>query len=313
MRLVVALGGNALLRRGQPLSDETQRTNVREACDQLAPIAAEHELVVSHGNGPQVGLLALQGAAFEDAPPQSLDVLGAETQGMIGYMVEQELGNRLPFDKPIAALLTMIEVDPGDPAFLNPTKPIGPFYDRATALGLRDTNGWSFHSDGDAYRRVVPSPRPQRIFELRQIRWLLEKGAVVICAGGGGIPTMYTETRELIGVEAVIDKDHASGLLAVGVEADGFVMATDADGVYVDWKTPSQKRIVRAHPDALEEFADQFPVGSMGPKVTAACDFARATGHWAGIGGLNDINSIMDGAAGTIVSTGTPGISFASD
>lgn len=313
MRLVVALGGNALLRRGQPLSDETQRINVRAACDQLAPIADTHELVVSHGNGPQVGLLALQGAAFEGAPPQSLDVLGAETQGMIGYMVEQELGNRLPFDKPIAALLTMIEVDPADPAFLNPTKPIGPFYDRAQALALRDTNGWSFHSDGDAYRRVVPSPRPQRIFELRQIRWLLEKGAIVICAGGGGIPTMYVEDGNLIGVEAVIDKDHASGLLAVGVEADAFVMATDTDGVYVDWKTPKQRRIARAHPDAIEELSNQFPVGSMGPKVTAACDFARATGKWAGIGGLTDIHDIMAGRAGTVITTEADGLIFAKD
>lgn len=313
MRIVIALGGNALLRRGQPMSDEAQRENVSEACDQIAPIALDHELVVSHGNGPQVGLLALRGAAFEDAPPQSLDVLGAETQGMIGYMVEQELGNRLPFDKPIATLLTMIEVDPADPAFMDPTKPIGPFYDRATALALRDEKGWAFHSDGDAYRRVVPSPRPQRIFELRQIRWLLEKGTVVICAGGGGIPTMYGPEGSLVGVEAVIDKDHASGLLAVGVEADRFVMATDTDGVYVDWKQPHQRRIRLAHPDALDELADQFPPGSMGPKVAAACDFARATGKTAGIGALSDIHEIVSGGAGTVISTGIDGIEFHDD
>ena len=311
MRIVIALGGNALLRRGQPMSDDAQRANVREACDQIAPIALEHELVVSHGNGPQVGLLALQGAAYDQAPPQSLDVLGAETQGMIGYMVEQELGNRLPFDKPIATLLTMIEVDPADPAFMDPTKPIGPFYDRTTALALRDEKGWSFHSDGDAYRRVVPSPRPQRIFELRQIRWLLEKDAIVICAGGGGIPTMYEADGSLVGVEAVIDKDHASGLLAVGVEADRFIMATDADGVYLDWKQPTQRRIRLAHPDALDEVADQFPPGSMGPKVTAACDFARATGNMAGIGALEDIQGLVAGEAGTIITTDTDGITFA--
>ena len=310
MRIVVALGGNALLRRGQDLTDENQRENVAVACEELAPIALEHELVISHGNGPQVGLLALQGEAYAKVPAAPLDVLGAQTQGMIGYLVEQELGNRLPFDKPLATLLTMIEVDPADAAFADPTKPIGPFYDLDSAEELRRSKGWVFHADGDAYRRVVPSPRPKRIFELDQIRWMLEHGAVAICAGGGGIPTMYDEERRLIGIEAVIDKDHASGLLATGLGADFYIMATDADAVYVDWGKPTQRAIARAHPDALMEIADQFPVGSMGPKVVAACEFATETGNTAGIGGLTDIDEMLAGTAGTVVTTQQPGIVF---
>ncbi len=309
MRVVVALGGNALLRRGQDLTDENQRANVAVACEELAPIALEHELVISHGNGPQVGLLALQGDAYAEVPAAPLDVLGAQTQGMIGYLVEQELGNLLPFDKHLATILTMIEVDPEDPAFADPTKPIGPFYDLQRSDELRQSKGWVFRADGDAYRRVVPSPRPKRIFELDQIRWLLEHGAVVICAGGGGIPTMYDGDR-LIGVEAVIDKDHATGLLAADLAADFFIMATDAEAVFVDWGQPTQRPIARAHPDALMEIADQFPAGSMGPKVVAACEFASATGKSTGIGGLTDIDEMLDGTAGTIITTEQQGIVY---
>ena len=303
MKVVVALGGNALLRRGEEMTSERQRANVAVACAQLAPIAAAHELVIAHGNGPQVGLLALQGAAYAKVPTYPLDILGAETQGMIGYLVEQELGNRLPFEKPLATLLTMIEVDPDDPAFHEPSKPIGPIYDRAAADALASERGWTFLPDGDAYRRVVPSPRPIRIFELRQIAWLLERGCVVICAGGGGIPTMYRPGRQLVGVEAVIDKDHASGLLARGVGADVFVMATDADAVYLDFKQPGQRAIARIHPDALMDYAPQFPAGSMQPKVVAACEFARASGKRAAIGAPGDIEAMLAGTAGTIVST----------
>src|SRR5260370_10614348 len=206
MRVVVALGGNALLRRGQPMTVENQRENVRVACDRLAPIAEKHELIISHGNGPQIGLLALEEAAYEEVPESPLDVLGAETQGMIGYLVEQELGNRLPFEHPIASLLTMIEVDPGDPAFSDPSKPIGPLYNRAEADKLAAERGWTFKLDGDSMRRVVPSPVPKRIFERRPMWWLLERGCVVVVAGGGGIPTPYQPGRQLPGVEAVIDK-----------------------------------------------------------------------------------------------------------
>src|SRR5580765_4222672 len=214
MRVVVALGGNALLRRGQPMTVETERENVRVACDHLAPIAEQHELIISHGNGPQIGLLALEESAYGEVSQSPLDVLGAETQGMIGYLIEQELGNRLPFERPIASLLTMIEVDPADPAFAEPTKPIGPLYGPDDAAKLVAERGWAFKADGNAMRRVVPSPAPRRIFEHRPIRWLLDQGCVVICAGGGGIPTAYAADRQLTGIEAVIDKDHASGLLA---------------------------------------------------------------------------------------------------
>ena len=320
MRLVVALGGNALLRRGEAMTSENQRQNVRTACAELAPLAARHELVIAHGNGPQVGLLALQSAAYTEVPAYPLDVLGAETQGMIGYLVEQELGNLVPFDKPLATLLTMIEVDIEDPAFGDPSKPIGPIYDRATAEALARQRGWTVKPDGSHFRRVVPSPKPRRIFELRQIRWLLEQGVVVICAGGGGIPVMYAEhrgpatdggpDRQLVGVEAVIDKDHASGLLATGIEADYFVMATDADGAYVDWGKPTQRAIAHAHPDALEAIASEFAAGSMLPKVQAACEFARSSGHRAAIGGLADISQMLAGSAGTIVSTEVDGITY---
>jgi len=310
VRVVVALGGNALLRRGEPMTSENQRENVAVACERLAPIAAHHELVVSHGNGPQVGLLALQNAAFRDVPGYPLDVLGAETQGMIGYLVEQELGNRLPFRKPLATILTMIEVDPADPAFANPTKFIGPCYGRAAAEELTADKGWSFKADGDSMRRVVPSPKPKRIFEARQIEWLLERGCVVICAGGGGIPTMYVEGEQLTGVEAVIDKDYATGLLATDLGADVFVMATDAEAVYLDFGKPTQRAIARVHPDTLMTYTMQFAEGSMLPKVIAAYDFARATGKPAAIGSLADIGGMLEGTAGTIVTTEGTGIAF---
>ncbi|MCQ4264084.1 carbamate kinase [Stutzerimonas stutzeri] len=300
MRIVVALGGNALLRRGEPLSAENQRENVRIACTQIARIAPGNELVVAHGNGPQVGLLALQGAAYKDVPTYPLDVLGAETEGMIGYIIEQELGNLLPFEVPFATLLTQVEVDADDPAFQKPTKPIGPVYSREEAEQLAKEKGWSIAADGDRFRRVVASPRPKRIFEIRPISWLLEKGSVVICAGGGGIPTVYDQNGRLQGVEAVIDKDLCSALLAEQLNADLLVIATDVDGAYLDWGTPQQRRIHEAHPDQLERLG--FAAGSMGPKVQAACEFARNTGKVAVIGSLGDIEAIVQGSAGTRVS-----------
>ena len=291
---------------------ENQRENVRTACDHIAPIAEQHELVISHGNGPQIGLLALEEAAYEDVPDSPLDVLGAETQGMIGYLVEQELGNRLPFEKPLATLLTMIEVDPADPAFANPTKPIGPLYAAGEAEKLAAELGWTFKADGDSLRRVVPSPVPRRIFEHRPIRWLLERGAVVICAGGGGIPTAYRPERQLAGIEAVIDKDHASGLLARDIDSDILIMATDAPAVFLGFGTPDQRAIAQAHPDALlPEHESEFPAGSMLPKVRAACDFARATGKPAAIGALSDIDAMLTGGAGTRVTTEIAGMQFA--
>jgi carbamate kinase len=312
MRVVVALGGNALLRRGQPMTAENQLENVRVACDHLAPIGEKHELIISHGNGPQIGLLALEQAAYTEVPESPLDVLGAETQGMIGYLVEQELGNRLPFDKPLASLLTMIEVNPDDPAFTDPSKPIGPLYSAAEADKLAAERGWAFKPDGDSMRRVVPSPVPKRIFELRPIRWLLDQGCVVICAGGGGIPVAYRPGRQLTGVEAVIDKDRASALLARDVGADLLIMATDAAAVFIGFGTPQQRAIASANPDALlAEYEAEFAAGSMLPKVIAACDFARATGKPAAIGALADIDAMLAGTAGTRVTTAVTGVEFA--
>lgn len=315
MRIVVALGGNALLRRGDSMTAEKQRENVCLAASQLAPIAGTNELVVCHGNGPQVGLLALQAAAYEREarlPSYPLDVLGAQTQGMIGYLLELELGNRLPFERPLATVLTMIEVDPDDPAFAAPSKFIGPIYSKGEADALRSEKNWTFKPDGESFRRVVPSPRPRRIFELQQIEWLLEKGCVVICAGGGGIPTVYRPGRRLVGVEGVVDKDHASGLLAGEIHADRFLMATDVDAAYVEWGKPSERAIARAHPAALKELAAEFPDGSMGPKVVAACEFAEKTGNPAVIGSLGDIPHMLDGSKGTVVTTKANGVEFAS-
>ncbi len=306
MRIVVALGGNALLKRTDPMTAEAQRANIRTAVTQLAPLVREHELVLAHGNGPQVGLLALQSAAYGAVEPYPLDILGAQTEGMIGYMVEQELGNLLPFEKPLATILTMVEVDPGDPAFGDPTKFVGPCYGRAEADRLAAEKGWGFKADGDSWRRVVASPEPKRIFELKPIKWLIEQGVVVICAGGGGIPTRYLPdgTRTLVGIEAVIDKDLAAELLAREVDADLLVMATDAEGVFAGWGTPEQRMLGWVTPDELE--AHEFAEGSMGPKVEAAMRFVRSTGKRAAIGRLEEIEAIVAAEAGTNVVTQVP-------
>ena len=301
MRIVVALGGNALLKRGEPMTHDVQRANIRVAANALAPVAREHELVLAHGNGPQVGLLALQASAYKEVEAYPLDVLGAQTEGMIGYMIEQELGNLLPFETPFATILTMVEVDPSDPAFQNPTKFVGPVYEKAEAERLKAEKGWVLKQDGAMWRRVVPSPLPKRIFEIRPIKWMLEKGTIVICAGGGGIPTSYDPARErwLTGIEAVIDKDLASELLAREVNADLFVIATDVDGVYVDWGKPEQRKLGTVTPDELR--SHPFPTGSMGPKVDAAIQFVERTGKRAAIGSLAQIEQIVAGTAGTNV------------
>ena len=302
MRVVVALGGNALLQRGEPMTTEVQRQNVRKAAPALAQVAADHELVISHGNGPQVGLLALQAAAYTEAEPSPLDVLGAQTQGMIAYVLEQELRNCFPPTERFATIMTMVEVAADDPAFANPTKFVGPIYSEEQARRLTAEKGWPFRKDGDSWRRVVPSPRPQHIFQLEAIRVLLDLDIVVICTGGGGIPTLVTHEdgkATLTGVEAVIDKDLASELLAREVGADLYIMATDVDGVYVDWGTPDQRRLDTVTPDELR--AMEFPAGSMGPKVEAAARFVEATGGRAAIGGLGELEQIVNGKAGTQV------------
>jgi len=300
MRIVIALGGNAILQRRQPLTAGNQRANIRAAAERIADVAQGNEIVVAHGNGPQVGLLALQAAAYHDVAPYPLDVLGAQSEAMIGYVIEQELGNLLPADQPLATLLTMIEVDRNDPAFRDPTKPIGPVYDRQTAERLKAVSGWDIAPDGNMFRRVVASPKPKRIFEIGPIRSLVEQGTIVICAGGGGIPTMYDEHGQLQGVEAVIDKDLASALLAEQLDADLLVIATDVDGVYTGWGTPDQRRLGRVSPDDLAGL--RLPAGSMGPKVAAASGFAVNTGKEAVIGSLTDIAEIVTGVAGTRVS-----------
>jgi carbamate kinase len=301
VRIVIALGGNALLRRGQPMTAENQRTNIRSAAERIAAVVAGNQIVVAHGNGPQVGLLALQAAAYVDVPAYPLDVLGAQTEAMIGYVIEQELGNLLPDEQALATILTMVEVDRDDVAFSRPTKPIGPVYPRDHAVVLAADAGWSIAPDGDGYRRVVPSPKPKRIFEIRPIRQLLDQGTIVVCAGGGGIPTMFDEQGHLYGVEAVVDKDATSAMLAEELDADLLVIATDVDAVYLDWGTPQSRRLARATPDDLDALG--LAEGSMGPKVQAAAQFVRNTGKRAVIGSLDDLTDLVTNGAGTVVTS----------
>ncbi len=325
MRIVVALGGNALLRRGQPMTEQDQRENVKVAASALTDIAREHRLVVTHGNGPQVGLLALQSAAYKDVEPYTLDVLGAESEGMIGYLIEQELGNLLP-NTQIATLLTQIEVDPNYPAFKQPSKPIGPIYTQADAQRLAKERGWTIAPDNDAYRRVVPSPLPKHIVEIPVIEMLVNMGVIVICAGGGGIPTVKREDGSLIGVEAVIDKDWAGALLAQELQAEVFMILTDVNAVYINWGKPDARAIRRASPDAIEQFT--FAAGSMRPKVEAACQFVRRQHEvlapdssgavsngacqkgMAVIGALEDAVALLHGDAGTIITMDAVGIEW---
>lgn len=299
MRIVIALGGNALLKRGEPMTCENQRANVRIAAEQIAKAYEGNELIISHGNGPQVGLLALQNNAYKPVPMYPLDVIGGESLGMIGYMIQQELVNFVPKSATLATVLTQTQVDPKDPAFQNPTKPVGPVYDKEEAERLAKQHGWTIAQDNDKYRRVVPSPEPKRIWGLKPLKTLVEHGHIVICCGGGGIPTYFDEQGNLVGAEAVIDKDLASSLLASEIEADIFVIATDVNGAYVDWGKPTQRRIAEADPESLRAFG--FAKGSMGPKVEAVCRFVEKTGKPAVIGALSEIDQILAGKAGTRV------------
>jgi carbamate kinase len=298
MRVVVALGGNALLQRGEPMTAEAQHTNVRIAATALADLARDHQIVVAHGNGPQVGLLALQGAAYDPAAPWPLDVLGAETEGMIGYLIEQELMNALPDGSRCATLLSRVEVDPKDPAFETPSKPIGPVYTEADAARATKDHGWTMVTEASGgHRRVVPSPLPLRIVGLEAIEVLLDAGHTVICAGGGGIPVARNTDGDMTGVEAVIDKDRTAALLALGLNADALLLLTDVPAVFRHYGSKDQTAIGDATPEALEDL--ELAPGSMGPKVGAAIAFVRASGKLAGIGQLTDARAILEGHAGT--------------
>jgi carbamate kinase len=298
VRIVIALGGNALLRRGEPAEAATQRRNVERAADAVAGVAGQHEVVLTHGNGPQVGLLALQAEAYRDVRAYPLDVLGAESEGMIGYLLEQALANRLR-GRPIATLLTQVVVDPTDPAFAAPTKPVGPVYAEAEARRLAAERGWTVAPDGDRFRRVVPSPEPRDIVELSTIRLLVQAGVLVICVGGGGIPVVVDEAGALLGVEAVIDKDLSAALLARLLRADLLLMLTDVPAVERDWGTAKARPIARASPAELRTL--ELAPGSMRPKAEAAARFVEETGGRAAIGALEDAARIVRCEAGTAV------------
>ncbi|MEU8583013.1 carbamate kinase [Streptomyces abikoensis] len=299
MRVVVALGGNALLRRGDRPDATVQHANVKAAVTALAPLAHWHQLVITHGNGPQVGLLALQSAADHTlTSPYPFDVLGAETQGMIGYWLLQSLQNALP-GRQVCALLNQTLVSAADPAFDHPTKFVGPVYEREEAERLAVERGWTVRRDGDHWRRVVPSPDPQRVVETRLIRLLLTSGAVAVCAGGGGVPVIRDEAGRLTGVEAVVDKDLTAALLAEALDADALLLLTDVPEVVRGYGTPHAEPIRHTTPGRLR--AEEFPAGSMGPKVEAVCRFVELTGGMAAIGSLQDAAALLAGTAGTVV------------
>ncbi len=297
MRVVIAVGGNALLRRKQVASAQNQLDNVRVAARGLAAVAKQHELIVVHGNGPQVGLLALQSEACPDVPAYPLDMLGAETDGLIGYLLEQEIGNALSMKKTVATLLTRVEVEADDAAFDEPTKPIGPLYDADHAVAVRRERGWTMARDGDSWRRVVPSPAARELVDLKPIGWLLDRGAVVICGGGGGIPVVRNADGQWHGVEAVIDKDDCAALIAERLNADALIIATDVEGVYSQWGTPAQHLWREVTAAELER--ERFAAGSMQPKVSAACRFVRRSGRSAAIGPLDRIEALAAGDVGT--------------
>jgi carbamate kinase len=299
VRIVAALGGNALLQRGQKPDSDVQEANVRRAVEALAPLATDHELVLTHGNGPQVGVLALQSASDPNlTTPYELDIIGAQTQGMIGYWLLQSMQNSLP-GRQVAAIINQTLVEAHDPAFDDPTKFVGEMYSKREARKLADERGWTVKQDGDGWRRVVGSPKPQRVVETRLIRLLLNSGSIVICAGGGGVPVIRNEHGRLEGVEAVVDKDLTTSVLAEALDADVLLVLTDVPNVVRNYGKPDAEPILRATPASLQR--EDFPAGSMGPKVDAVCRFVEVTGDMAAIGRLEDAADIIAGKAGTIV------------
>lgn len=299
MRILVALGGNALLRRGQKPDADVQKANVVTAVAAMAPLAQQHELVLTHGNGPQVGVLALQSASDPHlTTPYPFDVLGAQTQGMIGYWLLQAMQNALP-GRQVAAIVNQTLVEAQDPAFDSPAKFVGEVYSEAEAKRLAAARGWTVKPDGSFWRRVVGSPAPKRVVETRLIRLLLNSGAIVLCAGGGGVPVIRNERGLLEGVEAVVDKDLTSVVLAEALEVDALLLLTDVPYVQRAYGTPQAEPIRRATPAALRR--EHFPAGSMGPKIDAVCRFVEVTGDMAAIGRLEDAAGILEGDTGTIV------------
>ena len=309
MLVVIALGGNAILQRNQPLEAHLQRENIRKAAESIAKVALEHQVILTHGNGPQVGLLALMNQAYKEVNPYPLDALGAQTQGMIGFMFEQELRNFMPGRK-VCTVSTQTIVSTDDPAFKNPDKFVGPVYTREEAEIFSDANPeWTIKADGNYYRRVVPSPQPQEILELPSLKHIVSSGDItVICGGGGGIPVTLDADNKLLGVEAVVDKDRASAVLAEGLGADGLILLTDVSAVETDYGQPSSKKIRSATPEAFEKFP--FAAGSMGPKVESVCRFVRAGGKFGAIGALDKASEIMTRDSGTFVEASDNGISF---
>ena len=313
MKIVVALGGNALLKRGEPMTAQNQAANIRIAAEQLAKIKPNNELVISHGNGPQVGLLALQHAAYhaQDAKiePYPLDILVSQTVGMIGYMLQQELTNLIP-EHPTQTLVTQAIVDKHDPAFAKPSKPIGQVYSQAEAEKLATEKGWTVMADGQYFRRAVPSPKPVGVTGIEAVKALLAQDQIVICGGGGGVPSFCNEKGELQGVEAVVDKDLATAVISENLDADLFIIATDVDAACIDFQKPTQRKIAKGNPEALEALASEFASGSMGPKVQAVINFVKATGKDAAIGSLAQIQDIVAGKAGTRVTNSVESVEF---
>lgn len=306
-RAVVALGGNALLRRGEPLEAANQARAARKAALALSRASMSHQLVITHGNGPQVGLLALMSDAYTATEPYPLDVLDAETAGQIGYVLEMQLDNYIDHQDTVT-VITRVVVDADDPAFESPSKFIGPVYTEAEASDVADRHGWTVSPDGERWRRVVPSPEPRRIVQLRAIERLLDASVVVVCAGGGGVPVVEDEGGRYRGVEAVIDKDLTSSLLAIDLGVDTLVLATDVDAVYEGYGLTEQQAIGRATPEGLR--ARDYPAGSMGPKVEAVCRFVERTGGRAAIGSLGDIEAMLTGRAGTQVTADGPDLEY---
>ncbi len=307
MRIVIALGGNAMLQRGQPLEASIQRENIRKAAEVIARVSQNHEVILTHGNGPQVGLLALQNAAYDKVSPYPLDVLGAETAGMIGYMMEQELYNQMPGAQ-VATLVTQTLVDNNDPAFQDPTKFVGPVYSKDEAEALAAEKNWAIKADGEYFRRVVPSPLPSSIIEVNIIKQLSEMGTLVICSGGGGVPVRKDEDGKLHGVEAVVDKDLTAALLAEQLSADALIIMTDVNAVCINFGQPDQEKIHKASTTTIREL--NFPAGSMGPKIDSCANFVEKGGRFAAIGSLYDVEQIVTGQAGTWITDEIEGISF---